>query len=315
MNPLVSVLIPAFNAAEFIVETIESVLNQTYRPIEVIVVDDGSQDNTVELVKATFSDDVRLLCQKNSGPSVARNRGIRESSGKYIAFLDADDIWLPEKIASQVAVMEEKPDIGMLCGDMVDFNEKGRDAISHFKKNGLDKEYFGGTLYITDAFKKVYNKNFISTPTVMLRCSILDKTELFPLEFRFSEDYLFWLDLVRIVNIAYQDEVYTLRRKHTTNLTNDTAVNVKIRPMVLDQIDRRHGEYLKELGIDIRERYSKAWFLIGYFRLYQLGQLDVTADFAKSFSYRPNWRNFLYTCASATKLTWVALKLKQHSRN
>jgi len=315
MNPLVSVVIPAFNAAEFIVETIESVLQQTYRSIEVIVVEDGSQDNTFQLIETSFSDDVRLLRQKNSGPSAARNRGIRESSGKYIAFLDADDIWLPEKIASQVDVMEEKLDIGMLCGDMVNFNEKGREDQSHFRKNGLDEEYFGDRLYIRNGFQKIYNKNFISTPTVMLRRSIIDKTELFPLEFRFSEDYLFWLDIARIQNVAYQPNIYTLRRKHAANLTNDTAVNVQIRPIVLDQIDRRHGEYLKELGIDIRERYSKAWFLIGYFRLYQLGQLDVTADFAKSFSYRPNWRNFLYTCASATKLTWVALKLKQYRGN
>lgn len=312
MNPLVSVVIPAFNAAEFIVETIESVLQQTYRPIEIIVVDDGSQDNTVQLIETSFSDTVRLVCQQNNGPSAARNRGIRDASGKYIAFLDADDIWLPEKIASQVAVMEKNPDIGLLCGDMVDFNEKGEEAQSHFKKNGFDEEEFGDRLYIKNAFKKIYNKNFIATPTVMIRRSIIYKTELFPPEFRFSEDYLFWLELARDNKVAYQANVYTLRRKHTANLTNDTAVHVQIRPLVLDRIYSMHGDYLKEQGIDIRERYSKAWFLIGYYRLYQLGQLDVSGDFAKSFRYRPSWRSGLYACVSKLKLGWFALKLKQY---
>ncbi len=312
MNPLVSVVIPAFNSAEFIIEAINSVLEQTYQPIEIIIVDDGSQDNTVELIKSTFKNDVRLFRQQNSGPSASRNHGVRESSGKYVAFLDADDIWLPDKIANQLAVMEDNPDIGLLCGNMIDFNEGGRDAQSHFEKNGLDENFFGDELYITNPFQKIYQKNFISTPTVVLRRSILEKTELFPLEFRFSEDYLFWLDLARIDNVAYQPEVYTLRRKHKTNLTNDIAINVLIRPTFLDHINKKHGEYLKEQGIDIRVRYSKAWFEIGYFRLYQLGQTDVVTDFIKSFNYQPNWRSCFYACATAIGLGRVAIKLKQY---
>jgi glycosyltransferase involved in cell wall biosynthesis len=312
MNPLVSVIIPAYNAYDFIVETINSVVSQTYSPIEIIVVDDGSQDNTSELVQSTFGDGVKLLTQVNSGPSAARNRGILESTGEYIAFLDADDIWLPEKIENQIALMEKQADIVLICGDMLDFDESGNERLSHFEKNGLDERYFGNGLYVTDAFRKIYNKNFISTPTVVLRSSVLKNTDLFPVEFRFSEDYLFWLDVARFGKVAYQKEVYTRRRKHAANLTNETIENVRIRPMVLDRIAERHGEYLKEQGINIRDRYASAWFQIGYYRLYTLGYTDNTKEFAKSFVYRPSLRSFLYAFAMAIGMGRVALRLKNY---
>lgn len=225
MHPLVSVVIPAFNAAKFIVETIESVLKQTYQPIEIILVDDGSYDSTVSLVEENFGDRVRLVSQKNAGPSAARNRGICESSGKYIAFLDADDIWLPKKIEKQVAVMEKHPELGLICGDMIDFDSNGRETKSHFEKNGFDEIFFGDGLYIVNAFFKLFNKNFISTPTVILRRSILDMRDLFPLEFRFSEDHIFWLDLAKKNSFAYQIDVDTFRRKHENNLTNNTLLS------------------------------------------------------------------------------------------
>ncbi|MCB1873922.1 MAG: glycosyltransferase [Gammaproteobacteria bacterium] len=310
MHPLVSVVIPTFNAASFIVETIDSVLKQTYQPIEIIIVDDGSTDNTLELVENKYKDGVIRIGQTNSGPSAARNRGINESSGKYIAFLDADDLWLPGKIASQVAVMEKHSDVGLLCGDMVDFSENGEESQSHFQKHGLGESYFGDSLFIIDAFRKIYNNNFISTPTVMVRRSDLNNTKLFPLEFRFSEDYLLWLDLARISGAAYQTNVYTRRRKHAKNLTNDTGINVQIRPKVLDQINRNHGDYLMQLGIDIKQRYAEAWFQIGYYRLYKLGQFNVASDFSKSLKYKLNWRSFFYACTSAVGLSRFAVWLK-----
>jgi glycosyltransferase involved in cell wall biosynthesis len=109
-NPLVSVIIPAFNGMRYIGDAIRSVLDQDYRPIEVIVVDDGSSDGTGEVV-ARFSE-VRCLQQENRGPGAARNLGIRESRGPILAFLDQDDEWLPGKLRAQVAALDRDPDIG-----------------------------------------------------------------------------------------------------------------------------------------------------------------------------------------------------------
>ena len=96
--PLVSVIIPAYNASRYIVSTIQSVLNQSYRYLELIIIDDGSKDNTAELVK-TFTDErIQYFYQLNQGVSVARNTGISKAKGDFIAFLDADDIWRSENL-------------------------------------------------------------------------------------------------------------------------------------------------------------------------------------------------------------------------
>lgn len=105
MNPpLVSVIIPTFNRAATVGRSIESVLKQSYRPMEVIVVDDGSTDNTLDVL-AEYGDRIRTIQQPNGGPSSARNTGVAGAEGEIIAFLDSDDTWMPEKIAKQVDLM------------------------------------------------------------------------------------------------------------------------------------------------------------------------------------------------------------------
>ena len=113
--PLVSVVIPTYNRASFIIRAIESVLCQTYKPVEIIVVDDGSTDNTVSIVKQTNDQRVRcIVLGKNSGAQYARNIGIKEANGDWIAFLDSDDEWLPDKLHIQIKVLSKfnfAPDI------------------------------------------------------------------------------------------------------------------------------------------------------------------------------------------------------------
>src|SRR3989338_5628145 len=118
-NPLVSVIIPAYNVEKVIVDALDSVYAQTYRPIEVIVIDDGSTDRTPDIVtnyiasktnltSETNRTDIKLIYvyQKNSGPSKARNAGIKTSKGEYIAFLDADDLWMQDKLEKQINLFE-----------------------------------------------------------------------------------------------------------------------------------------------------------------------------------------------------------------
>ncbi len=107
--PAVSVIIPTYNSAHFVVEAVESVLAQTWQDLEIVVIDDGSTDETAA-VMTRFGPPVRYIQQRNGGVAVARNKGIRESSGKYIAFLDADDTWLPEKLEKQIELLEKDQD-------------------------------------------------------------------------------------------------------------------------------------------------------------------------------------------------------------
>ena len=113
-TPLVSAVIAVRNGEEFVAESVESVLSQTWSRIECVVVDDGSDDATTSVVSAFEDDRVRLVRQPHSGVSTARNRGIKEGRGDLIAFLDADDVWRPAKIARQVEAFREHPGAGMV---------------------------------------------------------------------------------------------------------------------------------------------------------------------------------------------------------
>lgn len=113
MKPLVSVIIPNYNYANYVSEAVDSVLGQTYENIEIIVIDDGSKDASKEILQS-YGDKITTVFQENAGVSAARNNGFKNSVGKYIAFLDADDVWFPEKIAKQVELFEKEKDLGLV---------------------------------------------------------------------------------------------------------------------------------------------------------------------------------------------------------
>ena len=111
--PLISVVIPAYNAQKTITQTIESVLNQTFSDFELIVINDGSQDSTLDIVSSISDSRVQVFSYPNSGPQKSRNRGIEHSSGEYISFLDADDLWTPDKLEAQLKALQENPQAGV----------------------------------------------------------------------------------------------------------------------------------------------------------------------------------------------------------
>ena len=313
--PLVSVVIPAFNAELFIGETIDSVLAQTYPAYEVIVVDDGSSDRTRELVTERFGTRVRLVVQENQGPSAARNAGAAAARGDYLAVIDADDIWLPKKLSGQVEILKQNPDIGFLCGNMVEFDDTSRDEQDHFSKRGLTQEYFGHAVYVKDAFRKLFFKNFISTSTVLMRTSVFRDSGGFDPSFRFSEDYLLWLRISRITCLGYQPDVWTLKRKHSFNLTNDIGVNVKIRPRVLDQIMKEHSDYIALKNINVSQRYAYAYFQLGRWRLYMDRNPRVSQNFLRSLRYRLSFRTALYFVLTTMGLGPLLIRVRPLIRN
>lgn len=148
--PLVSIIIPVYNCEEYLAEAIESVFAQSYRPIEVIVVDDGSTDNSAKVTKQ-FAPDVHYCYQPNAGPGAARNRGIMLAQGTFLAFLDADDLWVKNKLALQMEVFDEKSDVDMVFGHVKQFySPEVKDLIT--QKIRIPKEtlpgYLSGTMLI-----------------------------------------------------------------------------------------------------------------------------------------------------------------------
>lgn len=130
--PKVSVIIPTYNRKAFLLEAINSVLAQTYQDFEVIVVDDGSTDGTHEIVESIEDPRVRYLYQENAGRSAARNRGLVDAAGEHVAFLDDDDLYLPDKLSSQVAFLQTHPDVGLVAGGAELIDEHG-DAMGDWR--------------------------------------------------------------------------------------------------------------------------------------------------------------------------------------
>ena len=151
--PKVSIVIPAFNASNFITETLKSVFRQTYKDYEVIVVDDGSTDDTKEVLDP-FMDRIRYIYQSNSGgPAKPRNVGICNAKGKYISLHDSDDVMLPEKIERAVEFLEAQPSLGMVFTNFTKIKENGEkyqgtflDGYEHFQ--GMAKRKIGENQYI-----------------------------------------------------------------------------------------------------------------------------------------------------------------------
>jgi len=267
--PLVSVIIPAFNAERYLGETLESVLGQAYRPIEVIVVDDGSTDGTVGLVEdlrkraSEPGSTLVLLRQKNAGPSAARNRGIKEARGEYITFLDSDDLWPAGKLASQVALMEEHSDAGLVFGDVQRFSGPGEARATMFANRGLGPAFFGGGFYVEKALEKLLELNFIPTGTVMLRAGFEKKAGLFDESFRMVEDLELWCRVALNYRVGYSTEVWELKRDHSTNVSNDREAMQASYIRVLEKLEREFGGELKSMGVSIEKCFAKAYLRLG----------------------------------------------------
>jgi glycosyltransferase involved in cell wall biosynthesis len=176
----ISVVIPTYNRYEFLKRALESVYAQTYKPYEVIVVDDGSTDNTSSIQKDFL--DIKYIYQKNSGVSSARNTGIKNCASEWIAFLDSDDEWLPDKLKEQVAFHKNNPDILMSYTDETWI----RDA----KEIKMPKKFkkFGGEI-----FEQCLSHCIIAPSSVLLHKKLFDDVGLFDEELEVCEDYDLWL--------------------------------------------------------------------------------------------------------------------------
>lgn len=191
IDNLVSVIIPVYKVAWIIENTIQSVQNQTYRDLEIVLVDDCSPDNSADIIKQMMVKDERIRYYKldeNSGAAVARNRAIRESRGRYIAFLDSDDMWEPDKLKKELALMKEKD-----CGFVYS-------AIKMIDKDGnVTKE----STYVPErlSYRTILTRTYIATSSVILD---MNKTGEFQMPLRRSgQDYATWLMLLRRVDYAY----------------------------------------------------------------------------------------------------------------
>lgn len=202
--PKVSVIIPTYNYGKYIEKAIDSVLAQTYKDFEIIVVDDGSTDNTREIIQTRYKDKVRYFYQENKGAPVARNKGIKESKGEYLAFLDQDDLFHPLNLEKKVDFLDSNSEFGWVYSDYTGITEPGfKKPTGNITRKGSAAKYkISGHIS-----KQLIEGYLLSTPsTVMIRRNVIDKAGCFDEKISHLEDYDLWLRISYWFPIGFIDQ-------------------------------------------------------------------------------------------------------------
>ncbi len=217
-GPTVSIVIPAYNAGDWIDQAIQSVLGQSYDNFEIVVVDDGSTDDTSTVVQQ-YGDPVRYVWKENGGSASARNRGIAEAQGTYIAFLDADDVWHPAKLARQMDVHEQEASPAWSYTD-VELIDTRSGALIH-RKSAVREHPEG------DVLDQLITGNFIVASTVLVHRRVFDAVGRFDESslHRISEDWDMWLRIAAQYPVRYIDAPLVQMHQHAERKTE--AMNLE----------------------------------------------------------------------------------------
>jgi len=251
--PNVSVVMPCFNAETTIARALASIRAQSYPSIEIIAVDDCSTDRTAEILSAEEATGVRLLrLPRNRGAAAARNAGIKAASGEYIAFLDADDEWLPNKISRQIAVISGRPQMSFVaCG--AGFVDVKQSATKPLYQNLAPTEG-------PEAWRALLAYNYVATPTVVARRSALERAKGFDPSLVIGEDQDLWIRLALQGEIGYIPETLVIVHEQRTSLSRRNALRLldDSMPMILRHVrEQRSRLSAWEVRSILGNRYTK----------------------------------------------------------
>ena len=278
--PKVSVIIPVYNGEKYIAQAIESALSQAYNNIEIIVINDGSTDNSYDKIMP-YLPSVKYIYQENKGVAAARNSGIKNSTGELIGFLDADDLWLPEKLEFQVNYLLKHQDIALVHSNQKSIYEDGVQTIAEpppTKAMGM-------------CFKELFLRNQISGGSVLLRKKCLDQIGLFDERMFFGEDYELWLRMSRFFLIGYIDRVLYLYRQHSSNMSTNWERALLGKTQVIETILKKFPEIYQELGDSIVKH-----------RMY--GLYHKTANFYSYLDKRERARKYYWKALTIHPMKW-----------
>lgn len=207
--PRVSVIIPVYNGEKYISETVNSVIAQTYTDYELILVNDGSKDTTGQILESFSNDRIKVLHIENSGVSNARNIGYAESAGDYIAFLDADDLWLPERLQETVAYLDEHKEVGLVHTHMAVIDEKSQ-------KTG---EVFAGKEGNILEDLLLWNGCCIPAPSsILVRREVMEEIDLFDTNLSTAADQEIFFRIANVYKIGMVNQPLGLYRIHGENM-------------------------------------------------------------------------------------------------
>jgi len=241
-NPKVSVVIPTYNRAYLLPRTIKSVLNQTFQDFELIIVDDGSTDNTKEVVEDFQKQDSRIkyIWQENSGgPAKPKNTGIKNSKGEFLAFLDSDDEWLPEKLEKQLELFEKDKKLGIVgCGAFY-INDNTKKTIINRIKRCENKNYFIN--FLSGTFLG-------SSSSIIISKDVFNNIGLYDESFSVADDWDLYLRIIPKYNFDFIDEPLFNYYIHDNNISGDCNA-LKIAEENIKIINKNKEKYNNHLRI------------------------------------------------------------------
>jgi len=286
---MVSVVIPTYNSAAFLRGAIQSVLSQTYSDFEVVVVDDGSTDNT-ESVVHSFGDQVCYVKQQNKGAGAARNQGIKRSRGEYVAFLDADDLWLPGKLGEQISLMDRDPELGLVYSDWAVVAEKGKAEPSYLRNQPAASGY---------VFDELVQGGFILTSGTLVRRSCLDDVGYFDETLSIAQDYDLWLRICYRWKVALVNKPLVIKRNRDGNLSSNLTKTAVERIVLFEKALKKFSDMTPRSRRLVRRQLALNYWDVGYHHFERLSLKEARKNFVSSLTY--DWKNgraFGYLAAS-----------------
>lgn len=312
MPARVSVIIPAFNSERYIADTIASALAQNYRPKEIVVVDDGSTDDTAAEL-AQFGDRIKVVRQENSGAGAARNRAVKESSGEWIAFLDSDDLWLPHKLERQMQCIEAHPEADFAYHNWHVTHNESADApslLAEIEAAGVPERdrAESATCELGWLYNELLLDCVVHTTAVMMRRSLFDAVGGFDETIRQGQDYDLWLRASRKSIVAKHPatlSVYRIRSGSITTGPRSQNNRVRIVERALAQWGLRgpDGRVTEQRVLD--RMLALRWREFGYGHL-KRGDGGVAVDaYRRAIGYQPlnlnGWLNLMRSIAKVQR--------------
>jgi glycosyltransferase involved in cell wall biosynthesis len=262
VQPILSVIIPAYNVEQYIREAVDSALQQTFQDIEVIVIDDGSTDGTNSIVRSISDQRLVIMEQANGGLGAARNAGIRKAAGKYLGLLDGDDVWLPQKAEAHIPVMEKDENICISFSNMKYIDENG--------------QYSGQLLisrYSEPTMDDLMLKNHITPTSAILRTSSIVEAGLFDEHIPGCEDYEMWVRMLHRTKMraVHIPRVLAAYRVRGSSLSHDFDAHL----MHADKAMGRVEAAIPEFAGDKRRRAYAEWCRVCSRKALSAGQIEV----------------------------------------
>ncbi|MDF0643632.1 MAG: glycosyltransferase [Nitrospira sp.] len=303
--PTVSVVIPIYNCVEYLQQALTSALNQQGVGIEILLVDSSTDDSCAAIARKSDAR-VRYTYQESRGVSAARNLGIRQARGEFIAFLDADDEWLPDKLSMQVSALRKFPQAGLVFTDTMMFRDStviqaamNRDMLKEWRRSHVSDlpGWYCGNLY-----SQLLTQDCMNTSSVLVRRKAVEEQGLFDENFKVGEDYDLWLRIARSCPMIFIDRVLCRYRVHNDGLSGgedvralrwlEAHIAVREKHRRMELVPAQHMELLRDiLG---RHAWEAGWNHFGHNQFHEARRHFSAAIRAKPFVPR----TWLYWCCS-----------------